>query len=70
LALVATSATVQQAGQPAWLRDGRVWLALLALYYLVVKFAFTGRHGKATSDFRHINRTRIGAMLAGLISRL
>lgn len=28
---------------PAWLHDGRAWLALLVLYYLVVKFAFTGR---------------------------
>jgi hypothetical protein len=29
--------------RPAWLHDGRAWLALLALYYLVVKFTFTGR---------------------------
>lgn len=29
-------------GVPAWTLDGRIWLAILALYYLIVKFAFTG----------------------------
>lgn len=29
-------------GVPAWTLDGRIWLAILGLYYLIVKFAFTG----------------------------